>query len=327
MVQKTNFCFLHFFIEIYKDRVYNITILTKERYVKMKFSLKKFIALALCVLMLAGMSATAQTNEAAVSEGKAVEATVTSGAEEVITSGAEEAITSDAEEVITSDADEVITSDADESIASDAEDVAASDADEIITSDAQDTTEDMALNFSDLASDDWAYDSILNLVKKGIVSGDTIGTIRPDGNVTREEVAKMMVVARKFKVSEDAAIEAADSSSVSDWAKGYFKTAMDKGIINGYTDGTVRGAGEVNRAEMATIIVRSINANIDGFNSTSFTDITENDWYAKYVECAKTLGVVKGYQDGSFAGENLVTRREAFAMIERMVRLLEALEA
>lgn len=188
-------------------------------------------------------------------------------------------------------------------------------------------TEDMALNFSDLASDDWAYDSILNLVKKGVVSGDTAGTIRPDGNVTREEVAKMMVVARNYVVASDANIEAADSSSVSDWAKGYFKTAMDKGIINGYTDGTVRGAGEVNRAEMATIIVRSINASTDSFNSSSFTDITENDWYAKYVECAKTLGIVNGYQDGSFAGENLVTRKEAFAMIERMVRLLEALEA
>ncbi len=293
----------------------------------MKFSLKKFIALALCVLMLAGMSATAQTNELTGPKDNVIADAVTSGAEEVITSGAEEAITSDAEEVITSDADEVITSDADESIASDAEDVVASDADEIITSDAQDTTEDMALNFSDLSSDGCGYNSILNLGKKDIQSGVTAGSIRPDANVTREEFAKMMVVARNYVVASDATIEAADSSSVSDWAKGYFKTAMDKGIINGYTDGTVRGAGEVNRAEMATIIVRSINASTDSFNSSSFTDITENDWYAKYVECAKTLGVVNGYQDGSFAGENLVTRREAFAMIERMVRLLEALEA
>jgi len=198
--------------------------------------------------------------------------------------------------------------------------------DTVITSDAL-ITSDAAVNFTDLSGDDWAYDAILNLTSKGIVSGDSEGTIRPDGNVTREEVAKMMVVARRFAIAQDTAIEAQDADSISEWAKGYFKTAVEKGIINGYTDGTVRGTGAVNRAEMATIIVRSINASTENFNVSSFTDITEADWYAKYVECAKTLGIVNGYQDGSFRGEDLVTRREAFAMIERMVRLLEALEA
>ena len=319
----------------------------------MKLSFKKFIALALSVFMLAALSATAQTNGLTVSEGNEIGEAIEFDALEKAPATSDGALNSDADEETKSDADEIITSDAEDVIASDATEEneenktpsssgssgsagssGSTGSSSAIKPDAkpeetkkEETTEDMALNFSDLTSDDWAYNSILNLVKKGIVSGDTIGTIRPDGNVTREEVAKMMVVARRFAVSDDTAIKAADSASVSDWAKGYFKTAMDKGIITGYTDGTVRGTGSVNRAEMATIIVRSINASIDGFTSSSFTDITENDWYAKYVECAKTLGIVNGYQDGSFAGENLVTRREAFAMIERMVRLLEALEA
>ena len=202
----------------------------------------------------------------------------------------------------------------------------ASDAEEI-TSDSNLPKEDMALKFTDLEADDWAYASILNLAGRGIVSGDTMGTIRPDGGVTREEVAKMMVVARRFSVGENADLNATDAESVADWAKGYFAAAMAKGIITGYTDGTVRGNGVVTRAEMATIIVRSINASSENFVSSSFTDISADDWFAKYVECAKKLGIVNGYEDGSFGGENQVTRREAFAMIDRMVRLLDALEA
>ena len=322
----------------------------------MKKSLLKFISLSLCISLLFAVAAVAETHGLQVAEGNSVETEAiefTDIPANDIKSDADEDASSDAE--IKSDADEIITSDAE--IKSDADDVVSSDAKEETTpstppapsvggssgsgssagapakdeddkkEDEEKAESDMALNFTDLSADDWAYGSILNLVKKGIVSGDTIGTIRPDGNVTREEVAKMMVVARKFSVAEDVTIEAADSDSVSDWAKGYFKTAMERGIITGYTDGSVRGTGEVNRAEMATIIVRSINASIDSFTASSFADITEADWYAKYVECAKTLGIVNGYQDGSFKGEALVTRREAFAMIERMVRLLEALEA
>ena len=316
----------------------------------MKKSLLKFISLSLCMFMLFAVAAGAETQGLQVAEGNSVETEAIEFNDipaNDVKSDADKDASSDAE--IKSDSDDAITSDAE--IKSDADDVVSSDAKEETTPSApsvggsgssagapakgeddkkedEEKTEGEAIpSFSDLSADDWAYNSILNLVSKGIVSGDTIGTIRPDGNVTREEVAKMMVVARKFAIAEDASIEAADSDSVSDWAKGYFKTAMERGIITGYTDGTVRGTGVVNRAEMATIIVRSINASIDSFTASSFADITEADWYGKYVECAKTLGIVNGYQDGSFRGEDLVTRREAFAMIERMVRLLEALEA
>ncbi len=328
----------------------------------MKKSLLKFISLSLCISLLFAVVAGAETQGLQVAEGNSVETEAIEFGDvpaNDVKSDADEEAASDAE--IKSDADDVVSSDAE--IKSDADDAVTSDAKEETTpsnpatpsapsvpsvggssgsgssagapakgeddkkEDEENAANEALPSFSDLSADDWAYGSILNLAKKGIVSGDTIGTIRPDGNVTREEVAKMMVVARKFAIAEDLAIEAADSDSVSDWAKGYFKTAMERGIITGYTDGSVRGTGEVNRAEMATIIVRSINASIDSFTASSFADITEADWYAKYVECAKTLGIVNGYQDGSFKGEALVTRREAFAMIERMVRLLEALEA
>lgn len=194
-----------------------------------------------------------------------------------------------------------------------------------ITSDAENTIE--TISFNDLSADDWAYEAIMALANKGIIGGDEKGAINPDGGVTREEVAKMMIGARGFEIKSDASLDVTDADTVADWAKGYMATAIEKGIISGYEDGTVRGNAVVNRAEMATIIVRSLNASIDNFDKTSFADITTDDWYAKYVECAKTLGVVNGYEDGTFKGEASVTRREAFAMVQRLVRLLEALEA
>lgn len=145
--------------------------------------------------------------------------------------------------------------------------------------------------------------------------------------IPREEVVKMVVEARRFEVKSDATLDFTDNETVSDWARGYIATAIDRGIITGYADGTIRGNNIVTRAEIATIIVRSLNASVDNFDKSSFSDITENDWYIKYVECAKTLGIINGYEDGTFGGENEVTREEATAMVERLVKLLKALEA
>lgn len=181
--------------------------------------------------------------------------------------------------------------------------------------------------FGDLAEDDWAYDSIMSLALAGIISGDQNGAINPDKGVTREEIAKMIIGARGYAVLEDIALNVTDAQSVAPWATGYVATAMEKGILKGFEDGTIRGDGVVTRAEMATIIVRSLNASTDGSKPSSFTDIKADDWYAEYVECAKTLGIVTGYEDGTFNGEALVTRREAFVMVQRLVKLLEALEA
>ena len=181
--------------------------------------------------------------------------------------------------------------------------------------------------FTDLAADDWAYDAIAYLAQKGIVSGSDTGAINPDGGVTREEVAKMLVVARGYDVNPDVVLNIADGETVSDWAKGYVAVAIEKDILTGDENAAIKGNGVVTRAEMATLVVRSLNASIDGFEASSFADITENDWYAKYVECAKTLGIVNGLPDGTFGGDKLVTRREAFVMVQRFVRLLIALEA
>lgn len=313
----------------------------------MKTSFSRFLAIALAALMVACIPAVADTTANELTNDAVL--IMASDADLIIDS----AVASDSEAKSDSEviSDAEVSSDSevnsDSEIASDSETasdsgITSGDApssapsgngstDDKVTSDSDVASDSEAnsdseatINFSDLSEDDWAYESIVYLANKGIVSGDSEGTIRPDGGVTREEVAKMMVVARGYEL--DAELNVKDSESVADWAKGYFAKAIEKGIISGYTDGTVRGNGVVNRAEMATIIVRSINASTDNFTETSFTDITADDWYAKYVECAKTLNIVNGYEDGTFRGEAEVTRREAFAMISRMVKFLEVLE-
>jgi len=179
--------------------------------------------------------------------------------------------------------------------------------------------------YTDLSQDDWAYDSIVALTKAGVISGDADQKLRPSDAVTRAELAKIILGARGYEIDSAATLAATDAGDVADWAKGYVATAMAKGIIKGYEDGSIQAGKAVTRAELAVVIVRSIPATSKD-TPGSFTDVSADAWYAQDLECARTLGIVGGYEDGSFRGENLVTRREAFAMVSRMMDFISKVE-
>ena len=215
-------------------------------------------------------------------------------------------------------------------VADSAADIEADSAADIEADSAADIEADSAADeaevaYTDLSADDWAYESIVALTKAGVISGDADKKVRPADAVTRAELSKIVLGARGYEIDSAATLTATDAGDVADWAKEYVATAMAKGIIKGYEDGSVRSGKVVTRAELAVVIVRAISATSE-VEGNSFTDVSADAWYAKDVECAKTLGIVGGYEDGSFRGENTVTRREAFAMVSRMMNLLAALQ-
>jgi len=49
-----------------------------------------------------------------------------------------------------------------------------------------------AAGFTDLDETHWAYPHVSELVEKGVINGYEDGTFRPDANVTRAELAKLL---------------------------------------------------------------------------------------------------------------------------------------
>ncbi|MDR2360135.1 MAG: S-layer homology domain-containing protein, partial [Oscillospiraceae bacterium] len=70
--------------------------------------------------------------------------------------------------------------------------------------------------------------------------------------------------------------------SADHWAHGYIVSALAKGLINGYPDGTFRPDGAITRAEAVTLI----NAYIErgGIDAESpFSDLTASHWALRDV--------------------------------------------
>ncbi|MFC3747684.1 cadherin-like beta sandwich domain-containing protein [Paenibacillus sp. GCM10012306] len=103
----------------------------------------------------------------------------------------------------------------------------------------------------------WAHDAIATAAALGIVNGYNGDVFAPNEWVTREQVAAIVVRAAQL-VSTDKDINFSDSSKISAWARPALATAIDQGLVNGYTDGTVKPTGNTTRAEAATILLRAL---------------------------------------------------------------------
>ncbi len=88
----------------------------------------------------------------------------------------------------------------------------------------------------------------------------------------------------------------------------------EEGIATGYSDGTFRPQGTINRAEFLRMVMESSDMGSGG--SYCFHDVM-NEWFARYICAARQRGVVQGYSDGTFRPDWPITGNEAASIISR----------
>lgn len=109
--------------------------------------------------------------------------------------------------------------------------------------------------FTDTAGH-WARDYIATAAANGIVSGYDADTFNPDELITREQMATMLVKAAKLTPAAEGP-RFADSGSISGWAREAVATATESGIMNGYSNNTLKPQGNATRAEAVTAILNA----------------------------------------------------------------------
>jgi hypothetical protein len=93
---------------------------------------------------------------------------------------------------------------------------------------------------------------------------------------------------------------------------------FEKGVIEGYEDGTFRPNQEANRAEALKIILlgSEIEGNeVEGFDI--FPDVTLDDWFYPYVQKGYELEIVEGYEDETFKPHQILNVAETLKMVLR----------
>ncbi|MCQ2456711.1 MAG: S-layer homology domain-containing protein, partial [Clostridia bacterium] len=91
--------------------------------------------------------------------------------------------------------------------------------------------------------------------------------------------------------------------------------ASELGIVGGMPDGTFAPKASLTRAQYVTILQRLDGAEDD--TTGAFKDVTAKTWYAGAVGWAVKAGIVGGYEDGTFRGNNAISRQDLMVMTSR----------
>jgi hypothetical protein len=104
-----------------------------------------------------------------------------------------------------------------------------------------------------------AQEDIQVLKNKYILSGRTDNSFAPNSNLTRDEVAQLLVNALGLSgTGKNPQPSSFADVSNTDWAAGAVNLAKQAGLLNGYSDGTFRGGSPVYLGEFAVILWRAL---------------------------------------------------------------------
>lgn len=172
--------------------------------------------------------------------------------------------------------------------------------------------------FADISNEHWAAEAIECLKEQGIVSGTGEGNFEPDRQVTREEFAKMIVVACGYGTEGD--ITPFDDVRSGEWYSEYISAAVKYGVVNGVSENRF-GIGEnITRQDMAVMTARALRA--CGMNlvaAREYAEFADENAIAEYaisdVIGLYEAGVINGKGNGCFDPVGNATRAEAAKII------------
>ena len=105
-----------------------------------------------------------------------------------------------------------------------------------------------------------------------------------------------------------------------DFVPNWLNTTDHFAYIVGYEDGTIRPTNNITRAEVATIFFRLLtdDAREEFWSQTNdYTDVASDAWYNNAVSTLSNMGIIDGYEDGTFKPNAPITRAEFTAIATR----------
>lgn len=172
------------------------------------------------------------------------------------------------------------------------------------------------VSFTDVTTH-WANEAITNAVATGVAGGYPDGSFKPDQSITRAEFTKLLVEGLELPASSSE-LSFTDAADIPQWAQSYVKAAVQAGITTGYQDGSFRADGAITRAEMAVMIVKALDLELEEAEALSFEDADSIPGFAQqHVATAVKHGLIQGLNGNKFAADQQASRAQAVTIILR----------
>ena len=144
--------------------------------------------------------------------------------------------------------------------------------------------------FGDVSPENWYNNAVSVMSKMGIVNGYPEGVFKPDGAITRAELAVIAArFARAMQMRGGSQVEFNDIGG--HWAEYDISYAAEIGWVNGYPDGTFEPDANITRAESMTLVNRMLRRIPETLDDILFDEMLKwadnadpNEWYYLAVQ-------------------------------------------
>ncbi|MEO8288822.1 MAG: S-layer homology domain-containing protein [Chloroflexota bacterium] len=167
--------------------------------------------------------------------------------------------------------------------------------------------------FSDVCSGDWYYSHVMDLYALGAIGGYPDGTFRPNNNISRAQIMKIVVIAYDLSSPLPASPTFADIPVGSTFYQ-YIEIGADHNVASGYPCGGpsepcgpgnkpyFRPNNNVTRAQVAKMITNAMDWTPLEPATATFKDVPVGSPFFGYVERIAFYEIITGYGCGA-AGE------------------------
>lgn len=107
----------------------------------------------------------------------------------------------------------------------------------------------------------------------------------------------------------------------SDYFNSYVENLSERGIINGFPDGTFKPYEYLTRGQAAKILVGVLELDTKNVANPNFKDVSPTHPYYEAIAALKEAGIINGYEDRTFKSSAFVQRHHMALMISAAFKL------
>jgi len=181
------------------------------------------------------------------------------------------------------------------------------------------------VEFSD-TKDHWAKDSISGLSDEGYICGYGDGSFRPQSNITVAECLTILERVRLDNATMATSTRPCEEPEIiaEAWSRNYCLSALSRmdmdEVKNAFGD-KIDADVPATRGQVAFLLAQSENW-IGAFEDAIPFDDIMCSRYCDPILCAFNRGIFKGYPDGTFKPDDLITRAETTVLFGRFIEYL-----
>ena len=183
--------------------------------------------------------------------------------------------------------------------------------------------------FADIPADHPFCREIVQGQTEGWSTGYADGTFRPLNQMTRQSAAAMLWELADAYSDDPGPLAPCTEDAFPDVPMDhpfcpYIRDAVLAGVFEGYGDGTFGPTQPITRQTAAAILFRFIDGvwAVIGCDASPFPDVAWTNPFCEEILQLEGLGVITGYEDGTFRPTEIVNRQHFVAMVSRFTAYL-----